>query len=257
MSNKSAPKVQFNFVEEPEPGNFSDNELPQSDEEFESYEAEQLAMPEVVEKPKPTRDDIFDTGSSKVVEPVIEPVQGNREETGEVNQQFIYEEDPPKKQKPVKQKKPRKPMSEEHKAKLALAREKAMAVRKAKALEKKQMKEIEKETNNLRKKKKMKEFEQLKTEVNEDIPPQKISNNTNKIPADLIDPQKLYNSITKKDLEDAQLEAITKYEILRKARKEEKRKQQAIDKQKKELLNKINPTKPKYRDGSNPWDMCY
>ncbi len=246
MSNKSAPKVQFNFVEEPEPGNFSDNELPQSDEEFESYEAEQLAMPEVVEKPKPTRDDIFDTGSSKVVEPVIEPVQGNREETGEVNQQFIYEEDPPKKQKPVKQKKPRKPMSEEHKAKLALAREKAMAVRKAKALEKKKMKEIEKETNNLRKKKKMKEFEQLKTEVNEDIPPQKIS---------VV--EKPASSFTKKDLEDAQLEAITKYEILRKARKEEKRKQQAIDKQKKELLNKINPTKPKYRDGSNPWDMCY
>ncbi len=246
MSNKSAPKVQFNFVEEPEPGNFSDNELPQSDEEFESYEAEQLAMPEVVEKPKPTRDDIFDTGSSKVVEPVIEPVQGNREETGEVNQQFIYEEDPPKKQKPVKQKKPRKPMSEEHKAKLALAREKAMAVRKAKALEKKQMKEIEKETNNLRKKKKMKEFEQLKTEVNEDIPPQKIS---------VV--EKPASTFTKKDLEDAQLEAITKYEILRKARKEEKRKQQAIDKQKKELLNKINPTKPKYRDGSNPWDMCY
>ena len=246
MSNKHAPKVQFNFVEDPAPGDFSGDELPQSDEEdFESYETEQLSMPEVVEKPKPTRDDIFDVVEKKKKIAVEEPVNA---ETGEVDQQFIYEEPAPepKKEKPVKVKKPRKPMSEEHKAKLAMAREKAMAVRKANALEKKQMKEIEKETTNLRKKKKMKEFEQLKTEVNEDIPPQKSTI-----------AEKPVSTFSKKDLEDAQLEAITKYEVLRKARKEEKKKQQAIDNQKKELMNKINPTKARYRDGSNPWDMCY
>ena len=253
MSNKNAPKVQFNFVEEPEPGNFSDDELPQSDEEFDSYEAEQLSMPEVVDKPKPMRDDIFDV---KIQEVVDEPVN---EETGEVNPQFIYDDDEKKKvvkPKPVKpkvsdgkQKKPRKPMSEEHKAKLALAREKAMAVRKAKALEKKQMKEIEKETSNLRKKKKIKEFEQLKTEVNEEIPPKTVLGSGVK--------KETIQTFTKKDLEDAQLEAITKYETLRKARKEEKRKQQAIDKSKQDLMNKLKPQQPKYRDGSNRWDMCY
>tara|TARA_R110000824_G_scaffold46718_1_gene133880 strand:+ start:9342 stop:10112 length:771 start_codon:yes stop_codon:yes gene_type:complete len=256
MSNKNAPKVQFNFVEEQGSDDLPDHAIgidASSDEDFGSYE-EELSMPTVVEKPKPVSDDIFEAKKqiAKVVaevndvDEVADPVN---EETGEINPQFVYEEPPAertKKEKPVKQKKPRKPMTEEHKAKLALAREKAMTVRKAKALERKQMKEIDKETTNLRKKKKMKEFEQLKTEVNEDIPQQQktVVNNT-------------ASTFSKKDLEDAQLEAITKYEILRKARKEEKKKQQALDNQRKELMNKINPPARKYRDGSNRWDICY
>ena len=62
-------------------------------------------------------------------------------------------------------KKPRKPMSEEHKAKLALAREKALAVRRQNAVERKQMKAIDTETTHLKKQKKVKEFNQLKEEV--------------------------------------------------------------------------------------------
>ncbi len=244
MSNKNAPKVQFNFVEEQGEDSIPDHlgGDASSDEDFGSYE-EEISMPTVVEKPKPSSDDIFE--AKKQIAKVVDEVN-EVDEVEEVAEVAPVQESTAKKEKPKKEKKPRKPMTEEHKAKLALAREKAMAVRKAKALEKKQMKEIEKETNNLRKKKKMKEFEQLKTEVNEDIPPQQktVVNNTG-------------STFTKKDLEEAQLEAIRKYEILRKARKEEKKKQQAIDNQKKEIMNKINPPPRRYRDGTNRWDMCY
>ena len=62
-------------------------------------------------------DDIFVKATAPVEEPVVQPV--------------------------VKEKKKRKPMTEEHKAKLKLAREKAMASKKQKALERKELKELE------------------------------------------------------------------------------------------------------------------
>jgi hypothetical protein len=140
-------------------------------------------------------------------------------------------------------------MSEEHKQKLALAREKAMEVRKANAIEKKKMKELENEEKELLKKQKVKKFQKLKESVEksdeEEIKPTtKIINN--------------HPSITKKDLEEAQFEAIMRYETLRKQRKAEKKEKEMIESQKKELLRKLTPqTSYKYRDGSNPWDMCY
>ena len=55
-----------------------------------------------------------------------------------------------------KVKKPRKPMSEEHKQKLGLAREKAMVVRKQKAIENKKMKDLDIEEKELLKKQRVK-----------------------------------------------------------------------------------------------------
>lgn len=156
--------------------------------------------------------------------------------------------------KPVKKK---RQLSEEHKAKLALAREKALVTRRAKAEEKIKMKAIENETKELKKKKATKELESLKEEVNNDKPLQ--ANPTSKTPSAM--PQQF----TLKDLEQAQLSAIMSYEQVRKARKEEKKKQKMIEEQQQKLKSQINNfTKPQSygaRDANgmliNKWHGCY
>ena len=45
--------------------------------------------------------------------------------------------------------------------------------------------------------------------------------------------------MTKEDLYTAQLEAITKYDAVRKAQKKKKKEEQMIEREKKEMLNKI------------------
>jgi hypothetical protein len=241
--SKQPPRVQLNFEPDYEPPPMQ--EKPDVDINIKDVDVqEEMAdiMPEVVEKEKINEKDIFDNIPDEV-----------NEETGEKNPNFIYEEPKPK---PVKVKKPRKPMSEEHKKKLALAREKAMAVRKAKAEEKKKMKALENEEKELLKTQKIKKVQKLKKEVEEEEQP-KETKQDNRIPADLINLERLSNALTKKDLEDAQYEAIVKYETLRKQRKAIKKEEEMKEKQKKELLSQLKPQQYKYRDGSNRWDMCY
>ena len=263
-AKKQPPRVMLNFEPDYEPPqkpdmdiNIMDLDL-RSDEVKEELIEDDDMMPKIQEKEKINVKDIFDNINEEAL---------RDEETGEVNPNFIYSSAPappssgavvarrptPKaKPKVISEKKPRKPMSEEHKQKLALAREKAMEVRKANAIEKKKMKELENEEKELLKKQKVKKVQKLKESVEnsdeEEIKPtqtnRKIINN--------------HPSITKKDLEEAQFDAIMRYETLRKQRKAEKKEKEMIESQKKELLRKLTPqTSYKYRDGSNPWDMCY
>jgi hypothetical protein len=185
MSKKQPPRVQLNF----EPDYIPEQpDQPSIDVDIQDLdvqeELDELDVPSVVEKEKINERDIFDNIPD--------------EETGEVNPNFIYEEKPVVKPKPVKEKKKRKPMSEEHKQKLALAREKAMAVRKAKAEEKKKMKALENEEKELLKAQKVKKVQKLKKEVEEPI--EEVVQKPQQIIAS--------SGITKKDLEDAQFEAI-------------------------------------------------
>tara|TARA_R100001440_G_scaffold31594_5_gene50176 strand:- start:285 stop:977 length:693 start_codon:yes stop_codon:yes gene_type:complete len=142
-----------------------------------------------------------------------------------------------------KPRKPRPPMSEAHKEKLKIAREKAMASRKKKAQEKKDAKALEKEEKELLKKQKVKRVQKLKQEVEEDEPPKEI---------------KREPTFTKKDLEEAQLQAIMNYEKIRKSRKEEKRIQQEKNREqealKAQLRRAVAPPKQEY---NNPFAGCY
>jgi hypothetical protein len=244
MSKKQPPRVMLNFEPDYEPPQKPDMDfnIMDLDVQEELIDDDDM-MPKIQEKEKINVKDIFDNINEEAL---------RDEETGEVNPNFIYSDKPQTKlakPKVISEKKPRKPMSEEHKQKLALAREKAMEVRKANAIEKKKMKELENEEKELLKKQKVKKFQKLKESVEksdeEEIKPTtKIINN--------------HPSITKKDLEEAQFEAIMRYETLRKQRKAEKKEKEMIESQKKELLRKLTPqTSYKYRDGSNPWDMCY
>ncbi len=107
--------------------------------------------------------------------------------------------------KKIKSDKRRKPMSEEHKQKLFLARQKAVESRRKTAAEKKKMKELETIANDKQKQKKLKELEDI---VN-DVPEEKPKAN--------IDP-----SIIEKAIEDA----LTKQEMLRQKRKAAKKAKQ-------------------------------
>ena len=152
----------------------------------------------------------------------------------------------------AKPKKPRKPMTEEHKAKLALAREKAMASRKAKAEERKKMKALENEEKELVQKQKVKRVQKLKEEV-EGLPEKPMNSVTSN------------SGLTKKDLEEAQLEAIIKYEAMRKERKAKKKEEQIIEAEKQRMLNTIQRATGTYgyrkTDPSgrlmNRFDSCY
>lgn len=255
MSKKQPPRVQLNFEPDYEPEKKPDLDINIKDLDVsEGVDMEDDYIPKVQEKEKIIVKDIFDNINEE-----------KDEETGEVNPNFIYSDNiavlpdevketlmeegiKPMAPKP-KQKKARKPMSEEHKKKLALAREKAMAVRKAKAEEKKKMKALENEEKELLKKQKVKKVQKLKESVENEEEEEVVKNTKPDYPTSMI---------TKKDLEDAQYEAIVKYETLRKKRKAEKKEKEMIEKQKKELLSKITPQQSyRYRDGSNRWDMCY
>tara|TARA_R100001460_G_scaffold44780_2_gene81651 strand:- start:1530 stop:2255 length:726 start_codon:yes stop_codon:yes gene_type:complete len=241
MEKKPPPQVLFNFqeddyaeggkVEEAEPSlSVEVKDDSEGVEDFESYEDELI---KIEQKEKPNETEIFENIPSPPPSPHPSPVP-----------QYIEEEVKPK---PVKAKKPRKPMSEEHKKKLALAREKAMAVRKQKAEEKKKMKALEKEEKELLKKQKVKKVQKLKEEVEDDLdePVYKID-------------KKLMN-LTKQDLQDAQLEAIMKYDAMRKERKKKKQEEKMIEEGKKKMLNNIQRATGtySYRDGSNRFDNCY
>jgi len=227
MSKKPPAMVDFKFSEEtkdPETGeenpNFIYKEALDLELEDVSEESDDEELIKIEEKVKPDENDIFEDMSPK--------------------------RKPKKPDKPKPEKKPRKPMSEEHKQKLALAREKAMAVRKQKAIENKKMKELEKEEVELLKKQKVKKVQKLKEEVESDAPPEtKIIHKV--------------SGLTKKDLEDAQLDAIMKYDAMRKERKAKKQEEKMIEEGKKKMLNTIQRATGNYyyRDGSNRFDNCY
>ena len=210
--NKETGEENPNFI-------YSDDEV----EDFESYEDEVQSKEEFI--PQPVK---------KVVQ-----------------EESIFEDDEPKpKTKPKKEPKltkngkQRKPMSEEHKAKLQQAREKAFLVKKQKAEERKKLKEQEAEEKKLLKLKKQKDIEKLKKEVlgedKEESKPAPTPAPTPTPPVPVPVREIIREpTLTKEDLEKAQLSAIMSYEKLRKQRKEEKKKKQAEDDEMERLRQKL------------------
>ena len=116
-------------------------------------------LPEESEEPEPEpepkeivkQEDIFVEKPKPIIKEIIEDDIDRGDDDG-----MTYVPETPKpKAKPVKEKKPRKPMSEAQKECLRVGREKALAVRRANAKEKKELKELQT-------KKKQKELKQIK-----------------------------------------------------------------------------------------------
>ena len=216
------PKVKN--MDEPvnkETGEENPNFIYSEEEDFETYEDEMEAKSESFipqAKAKTIQDDIFED-----------------------------DEPPPKPKKEpklTKNGKQRKPMSEEHKAKLQQAREKAFLVKKQKAEERKKLKEQDAEEKKLLKLKKQKDIEKLKKEVlggdKEEPPTGPQAPPPAPVPVREIIREP---TLTKEDLEKAQLNAIMSYEKLRLARKEEKKKKQQEDAEMDRLRDKLMKAK--------------
>ena len=140
-------------------------------------------------------------------------------------------------------KKPRPPMTEEHKAKMKAAREKTQK-------EKREARELMKQEKVLLRQKKVKEVSKLKKEVEE---PEEI---TKEEEPKKEEPTKQSEAI---DIEKAVLDGIMKYETIRKTRKADKKKEkekEASDKQIRDtLLRATNPKPSGYKN--SPYAFCY
>jgi len=250
------PRINFDIVDDmPEPTIME--EVMDSLNADESVDAvdEAITIPKIIKKPRPARTDIFDIKEPAIEKPIEEPIESEEEEelVDEVVEPEPEPEPEPVKVKPTgkltKKGVPRKPMSESHKIKLADARVKAAEGRKRAAAERKLNREIETEEKNLIKQKRVKDLQKLKDEVN-DVPTR---------------PSRSFGvtAFTKEDLERAQYDAILKYDKLRKSEKAEKKKLQAEENQRKELMQKLQPTNVGYRSQNtngklnNKYDFCY
>lgn len=247
MSKKPPPQVLFNFQEE-DINEETGEENPNFVYEDEPSEKKQEELIKIEEKEQIISKDIFDDMPDNIGVIPDEVKEVLMEEGIPLKKEKPLK--PVKPVKPVKEKKKRKPMSEEHKQKLALAREKAMIVRKAKAEEKKKMKALDTEEKELLKTQKIKRVKKLKEDVDSDDAEVQKSKPS---------PSVGITTFTKKDLEDAQYDAIVKYDAVRKQRKKEKKEAEMIERDKQKMLNTIQKATGSYsyRDGSNRWDSCY
>jgi hypothetical protein len=201
-----------------------------------------------------------------VPEPEVEESENNDELINELetpkpkmSQQQIFQEPPKMKvvneDKPVKKK---RVLSEEHKQKLAVARQKALETRRKNAALKKEEKELQKKIkqnkmNDLRKQANVSVVEEKPVEVSEpiDIPKEE--------PKPVKPIQSLQNNLSKEDLTQITLNAIMGYDRLRKKEKAEKRKEQETIRQKEILKQQLQqtiapPSQPKFYSTNGKWD---
>lgn len=256
---KKAPKVEFNFTPDPvdEPPPPLSVEQLEEDMEEQNMTIERnpnkihtnINVPDVVDREPIEKEVIFESKKKKKKVIEEEPLPNLAVVPDEIKEELeaIRNEAPPPVAPKVKQTKgtakPKRKMSEEHKAKLALARQKALEAKRRKKEERLAQEALDKEEKELMKQQKVKRVKKLKQEVEEpDVPKQPVVQ------------QQMF---TREDLEKAQFDAIMKYDALRKHEKAEKKKKEALEKQQAELMRKIQPQQYKYRDGSNRYDMCY
>lgn len=227
--------------------------------------------------------------------PIKAVVQAVNSETGEIDPNFVYDDDvvepelpefkpkptpdtdifieeeakpPPQVKvvpegKPVKLNKngkPRKKMSPEHLEKLKVAREKAAA--KKRFLKEERLK-VKKEKDDMKHKKEslIKEKEQLDmSELEEQVQQKKKVKETPPTPLPVQLPKVEYPPITINDIQQASLNAILKVEALRKERKAEKKKKAQIDQynqQTMKSLNKMEAKQPSWYIKDSPYNGLF
>ena len=176
-----------------------------------------------------------------------------------MTQEQIFQEPPKmkvvKEDKPVKKK---RVLSEEHKQKLAIARQKALETRRKNAALKKEEKELQKKIkqnkmNDLRKQANVPIVEEKPVEVSKPIPEPEPQ------PEPVKPMQSLQNNLTKEDLTQITLNAIMGYDRLRKKEKAEKKKEEEAIRQKQILKQQLAqtiapPSQPKFYSPNGKWD---
>ncbi len=189
----------------------------------------EIDEPEFVMKPPPNDEDLFEAPSPKVstmiTQPTTLPDVTKRTPTGKL-----------KKPKGINSNgKKRKPMSEEHKQKLAKARELALAKRRANAQKRKEERE----------------------KLNPPKEPEPPSVSLHGIPTEPIKQKPKESNITKADLEEISLKTVIAMETMRKQRKAEKKKKQAEEQYKTEVMDTIRKANPSWMETSGVYANCY
>ncbi len=168
-------------------------------------------------------------------------------------------------EKPVKLTKkgrPRKPMSEEHKAKLAQSREKAMAKKKylaeQRAITKSQEKEIKEKEFKISQAKNKKRLDELNSQMPEPPPaPAPSPRSPTPQPTRQEVEKKMSSNITMKDLEEMSLKTVITMEAMRKKRKEAKKKAQQESKYQQEVMETIKQANPSWIVEGSPFNNCF
>ena len=188
--------------------------------------------PEFVLKPPPKDEDLFEEPQpAKHV--AINPLA---QEIYPMDAEFKKRTPTGKLQKPKginSNGKKRKPMTPEHKAKLAFAREKALAKRRANSKQ--------------RKDEKVKLNPPKEQEVSQPEPE----------PVKTPTPAKQRDNITREDLEEISLKTVIALETMRKKRKDEKKKKKAEEQYKSEVMDTIRKASPSWIETSGIYSDCF
>ena len=191
---------------------------------------------EIVEEPQPDveQTDIIEEDNDNLMAELERP------KVAKLSQADIFA-DPPVVKK-VKEPKKKRVLSEEHKQKLALAREKALATRRANAALKKEEKELQKTIKNNK-------LNSLREQANvKEVIEQPVAQ-----------PQPVAQQYTAIDLEEMALKAILGHEKIRKERKKAKKIEQDAAMQQQLLRQQLQqtmaePPKPKFYSSGGKWD---
>ena len=252
IMSKNPPQIQFNFSEEtPEELTL---ELKDNIEE-QIEEEEEINLPDI-SKTEIVQEDVFEIPNKKeeFVDNLAVLPDELKEQVAEIKQVKL-----------TKKGRPRKQMSDAHKEKLKFARERAIEVRRQNKVIRDEQKARDAEEKDLIKRKKEKEFQKLKKEVEEPVDvvkPEPKPEPVDKLKQVATEQPLRYYTLTQEQLEDLQFNAISKHEVLRKQRKNEKKQKEMIEHEKQNLINKLNPNGgygARLPNGRlmNMYDSCY
>jgi len=207
------------------------------DDELPLEDSLPIDEPEFVMKPPPKDEDLFEEPRPQQAKEV--KIQ---EEIYPMDPEFKKRTPTGKLQKPKginSNGKKRKPMSDAHKQKLAVAREKALAKRRANAQKRKEEKE--------------------KLNPPKEEPPSISLHGipTEPVPEPPAPKPKQRDNITREDLEEISLKTVIALETMRKKRKAEKKKKQAEEQYKGEVMETIRKANPSWIETSGIYANCY
>jgi len=210
-----------------------------------------LDEPDFVLKPPPKSEDLFEAMSpttKRARSPLSEeapqkPVKLTK--TGRVKREKGMNKDGSK----------RKPMSEEHKQKLAQARAKAHAKRRAMGAKSRDIKSKERAKKDLEILAKEKDLDDELNVLKEKVgAPEKVVKEAVK---EVVAAKQDKKGITKEDLEEISLKTVIAIETMRKQRKAEKKKKQQEEQYKAEVMNTIRQAKPSWISTAGQYADCF
>tara|TARA_R110000824_G_scaffold235476_1_gene424275 strand:- start:5697 stop:6500 length:804 start_codon:yes stop_codon:yes gene_type:complete len=218
-----------------------------------------------VSKPKPADSEIFDDKVEKVVAKVKETSKGPEIKIVKdiAKQPEVKEEAEPSISlhgiptiKLTKKGRPRKPMTDEHKAKLAIAREKAMAKKKYLANERKIARMKENKDNQSKKNENFEELQAKQKIEMEKLEKMRIERDKEQF-REAKEQQNNNSAITRADLEEMSMKTLIAMETMRKKRKEAKKKAKQETAYQQEVMQTIKKAQPSWLIEGSPFNDCF